>query len=452
MKIDTIRIKRGLNLPIHGEPAPEIDNGATIRSVALLGIDYPGVRPRFSVNPGDPVKAGQTLFTDRRDDRIRFTAPVAGTVAAIHRGEKRRFLSLVVAREGDDVVSFMSRLRDSVNHASRQEILALLLESGLFTAIRQRPFDRIPDPDRKPDAIFVPVMDTRPLSADPVPIISHQRRLFETGLTALKKLTDGPVHLCRAPGGGDIPGQNVPGIQTTTFHGPHPAGLAGTHIHFLRPVSREVLVWTMNYADVMEFGHILETGMPAPERIVSFCGPSASHPRLLRTLRGANLHDLLLNENLDMNTRVISGSVLYGHMAVEPVHFLGRHHLQVSVIPEGRDRRFLGWLFPSGSFFSIKRGPFARLLNRRRYHFTTHLHGSPRSMIPIGMYEKVMPLDILPTFLVRSMVAGDLEECEALGVLELGEEDMSLCTFVDPGKTDLSMLLRSTLNHIEREG
>lgn len=452
MKPKTIRIKRGLNLPIDGRPdQTRIVDGNPVRSVAVLGPDYPGMKPRLAVKEGDSVKSGQLLFVDRKRERIRFTAPGAGTVRAIHRGEKRRFLSLIIDLDGDQAESFQTIEPDRIQETDRETILELMLASGLFTALRQRPFDRIPDPESEPYAIFVPAMDTRPLAGDPRHLINEQSAAFTAGLKALTRLTSGMVHLCREPGE-PLPGEDVRGVQTTCFAGPHPAGLSGTHIHFLNPAGRDKHAWTIGYADVVALGSLILTGKIFTERIVSLAGPSVTEPKLIRTRTGANLDELVDGQLKDGEIRVISGSVLYGRTSEAPLNFLGCHHNQISALPEGRERRFLGWMFPDSGVFSVKRGPIARLLNRKGFRFTTNLQGSLRANVPIGVYEKVMPLDILPTFLVRSMVAGDLEESEALGALELAEEDMSLCTFVDPGKGELDVLLRDILDRIEREG
>ena len=451
MKPNVISIRKGLDLPIDGQPATSIDDTVPVQSVGLLGDDYPEMKPRLRVEIGDTVKLGQVLFTDRKDERICFTSPAAGQVVAINRGQKRRFLSIEIRCNGQEACSFTPIPSPNDPDIEPSRILDLLLQSGLFTALRQRPFDRIPDPDIQPQAIFVPAIDTRPLAADPRIAIGENPDAFRTGLMALKRLTAGQVHLCRA-GGESLPGEELSGICTTIFAGPHPAGLPGTHVHYLHPTGRNSRVWIMNYADVIEFGALLKTGELKPQRIVALGGPAAGEPRLIRTIRGAALTDLVSGKAGNTDIRTISGSPLYGHTATQPVHYLGRLDLQITMLAEGRDRRFLGWLFPDSGLFSVNRGPLARLINRSGFRFTTNLQGSPRAMVPIGVYEKVMPLDILPTFLVRAMDAGDLEDAEALGALELGEEDMTLCTFVDPGKQDLALLLRSTLHRIEREG
>jgi Na+-transporting NADH:ubiquinone oxidoreductase subunit A len=446
------QITRGLNIPISGAPAQEIQTGGRVNSVAILGDDFLGLRPRLLVAEGDKVRLGQPVMCEKSDPRILYTAPGSGTVGRIVRGEKRRFESLVIELDGQDEVNSVNfpAIADIAGQ-DREQIHDRILQAGLWIAFRTRPYSKIPDPHQVPHSIFVTAMDTQPLSAEPELVIDQRRTDFVAGLQGLKLLTDGPVFVC-VRNDSRIPGRNVSGIRFEEFVGPHPAGLPGTHIHFLDPVNAKKTVWHINYQDVIALGQLLITGTIMTERVVSIAGPSVVKPALYRTRLGANIDDLTRGHLTDGEHRVISGSVLNGREAVEPNQFLGRYHLQVSALLEGRTREFLGWQKPGRDKFSVTKTYLGSWLRGKRFPMTTTLHGSTRAMVPIGTYERVMPLDILPTPLLKALIIGDTESAQALGALELDEEDLALCTFVCPGKYDYAAILRGNLARIEKEG
>ncbi len=446
-----IRIKKGLNLPISGDPVQEVQSGPVVRSVALVGDDYVGMKPTMHVEEGDSVKVGQVLFSDKKTEGVQYTSPGCGKVVALNRGEKRVFQSLVIELSGDDQVEFASYSDGDIAGLSREQVVENLVASGLWTALRTRPYSKVPSPQSVPHAIFVNAMDTNPLAADPVVVLQGQEGDFRHGLALVKKLTDGKVFLSKSPGSA-IPTDGVSGIEVTEFRGPHPAGLVGTHIHMLDPVNPQKTVWHLDYQDVAAIGKLFVTGRLPLERVISLAGPAVKQPRLLRTRLGANLGDLTAGELVDGENRVISGSVLNGRAAQEPFDYLGRFHLQVSALPEGNQREFLGWQKPGFDKFSIK-NVFASAMDRsKKFAFSTSTEGSKRAMIPIGMYEEVLPLDTEPTFLLRALIVGDTDQAQALGCLELDEEDVALCTFVCPGKYDYGPILRENLTQIEKFG
>ncbi len=445
------RITKGLDVPISGEPEQKIAAGPRIDQVAILGPDYVGMKPTLMVQPGDTVRVGQALFEDKKTPGVLYTSPAAGRVDAVHRGQRRVFQSLVVNVDGDDAEEFSVPAGGDPASASREDLVDLLVRSGLWTSFRTRPFSRVPAVDAEPHSVFVQAMDTNPLAADPLPVIREREHDFQTGLLVLTRLTEGPVFLCRQPAR-PLPGEDIPGVQAEEFEGAHPAGLPGTHIHFLDPVGPAKTVWTIGCQDVLAIGALLRTGRLCVERVISVAGPSVTNPGLVRTRLGASVSSLVRGRLKEGDHRVISGSVLSGRTAEGVFDFLGRYHLQVSVVPEGTTRRFLGFLSPGFDRFSVRR-VFASAFQRgRRFAFTTSQEGDRRAMVPIGMYEQVMPLDILPTFLLRALITGDTEEAQALGCLELDEEDLALCTFVCPGKHEYGPILRETLTRIEREG
>lgn len=455
------RIKKGLDLPITGEPAQTIEEGKTPATVALLAEDYIGMKPTLRVAVGDSVKRGQILFEDKKMPGVFFTAPGAGEVVAINRGERRAFQSIVIRLStaeqsgrvpDEELQSFKSYTGKPVRELTSEQVAELLIESGLWTALRARPFSRVANPATRPHSIFVTVMDTNPLAASVDVALKGNEVAFEQGLLAVSHLTDGKVFVCKAPES-QVTVPAVEKFQIEEFTGVHPAGTVGLHIHLLDPVGREKTVWHLNYQDVVAIGKLFQTGTLDTERVIALGGPSVLRPRLLRTRLGVSLQDLLQDEVTEGDNRVISGSVFSGRTAQGDVlGYLGRYHLQVSVLPEGRKREFLGWMAPGTNRFSTISAYLSSFLPKRKFSFDTSTNGSRRAMVPIGMYERVMPMDIEPTFLLRSLIVGDVERAEQLGCLELDEEDLALCTFVCPGKYEYGPILRENLTEIEKEG
>lgn len=445
------RIRKGLDLPISGVPEQHVATGASIRHVAILGDDYLGMRPSMRVQEGDRVVKGQALFEDKKNPGVLFTAPASGTVVAINRGERRILQSVVIGIDGDEQREFARYDPEDLTTLSRDAVQAQLLESGLWTAFRTRPFSKSPVPGTEPAAVFVTAIDTNPLSVDPQPVILAQRKVFDAGLTVLTRLTSGKVHVCQASGG-KLGGHSHGQVTFNEFAGPHPAGLVGTHIHFLEPVSLTKQVWHLNYQDVIAIGKLFTTGELCAERVIALGGPQAVNPRLVRTLMGADIHELLAGETKAGENRLISGSVLSGRHAVGAQAYLGRFHLQVSIVQEGREKELFGWVLPGADKFSVTRTTLGHFLRHKLFNFSTSTHGGERAMVPIGNYERVMPLDILPTVLLRDLLAGDTDGAQALGCLELDEEDLALCTYVCPGKYEYGPVLREVLTRIEQEG
>jgi Na+-transporting NADH:ubiquinone oxidoreductase subunit A len=443
-----INIKQGLDLPITGTPEQSISSSNTVTEVAVVGPDYIGMKPTMVVKEGDRVKKGQVIFTDKKTAGVQYTAPASGVVKAINRGDRRLFLSVVVAVEGNEEITFQSYPVDKLNEISRENVQANLVASGLWTALRTRPYSKAPELDTVPASIFVTAMDTNPLAADPQLVIAEQADAFKAGVQVLKRLTDGQIFVCKAPGA-NIP---VAGIeQTEEFSGPHPAGLAGTHMHNLDAASVTKTLWSIGYQDVIAVGQLFTTGSLNSERVISLAGPQVLKPRLVRTLLGANLTELTADELAEGENRLISGSVFGGRTAVAGLGFLGRFHNQVSVLEEGRDRPLFHYLRPGFERFSLLPIYVSRFLNKR-FNFTTSTNGSERAMVPIGTYERIMPLDILPTQLLRALIVEDMEVAVNLGALELDEEDLALCSYACPGKYEYGPILRTNLTRIEQEG
>ncbi len=445
------KIKKGLDLPLIGEPEQKISEGKPVSKIAILGRDFTGMKPTMLVQVGDKVKKGQVVFTDKKTPGIKYTAPGSGTVVEINRGEKRMFLSLVIELKGDEEVTFNSYSEAELDSLSVNEIKEQLIESGAWVSLRARPFSNVANPENIPHSIFVTAMDTEPHAPKVSKVLEGKENHFKNGLKIISKLTEGKVYLCKSPDE-SIPTVDLPNLSVEEFEGPHPAGLVGTHIHFLDPVSLHKVVWHISAQDVAMIGELFTTGKLNVERIISVAGPRVKNPRLVKTRIGADIEQLMESETEGENNRMISGSVLSGRHAKDVEKYLGRYHRQVSVIREGNEKKFLGWLTLGADLFSVKPVLISALFPNKKFDLSTSLNGGVRPIIPIGSYEKVMPLDILPTFLLRALAVKDIEEAEQLGALELDEEDLALCTFVSPSKNDYGVILRENLNIIQKEG
>ncbi|MDQ7090386.1 MAG: Na(+)-translocating NADH-quinone reductase subunit A [Methylococcales bacterium] len=443
-------ITNGLDLPITGQPEQKISDGNTVKSVAVLGQDFIGLKPKMMVAEGDTVKLGQALFADKQNSGVVFTSPAAGVVTAINRGAKRVLQSVVIEIKGKKEETFKKYAADKLNELTSDKVKENLLASGLWISFKNRPYGKVPHTDITPAAIFVTAMDTRPLAADPTLIIKERADDFAHGLTVISKLSSGKTYLCKATGA-DITSSEV---AVAEFSGAHPAGLASTHIHFLDPVHHDKTVWHLDYQAVIAIGALFTTGKLNVERVVSLAGPAVKNPRLIRTRVGANTNDLVLGELSDDENRVISGSVLFGHEAIDWASYLGCYSLQISALKEGRQRELFGWIVAGKDKYSamnIYTSSRDRKDNRL-FPLTTDKNGSNRAVVPVGVYETVMPMDILATPLIKALLVGDTDQAQLLGCLELDEEDMSLFTFVDPGKHDFAPVLRVNLTKIEVEG
>lgn len=445
-----IKIRKGLDLPITGNPRQTIEDGPTIRSVAVVGFDYHGMKPTMTVKAGDRVKRGQELFSDKKTPGVIYTAPASGTVSAVHRGAQRVFQSLVIDVEGDEYVEFPRYSAEQLASLERQQVRENLVNSGLWTALRTRPYSKVPSPESSPSSIFVTAMDTNPLAADPTVVINDKAQAFSDGLTVLARLLEGKVFVCHAQGA-QLPKGQGGNIVYQAFGGLHPAGNAGTHIHFLDPVSAKKTVWTIGYQDVIAVGELFISGQLPVERVVSLAGPQVANPRLIRTRLGAGLEEITAGQLKAGESRVISGSVFGGRYGGAATRYLGRFHNQISVLEEGRERTLLHYVRPGFKSFSVLPIYISKLVGGK-FSFTTSTNGSERAMVPVGAYERVMPLDILPTQLLRSLIVGDTDSAQQLGCLELDEEDLALCTFVCPGKYEYGPILRRNLTRIELEG
>jgi Na+-transporting NADH:ubiquinone oxidoreductase subunit A len=453
-----IRINKGLDIPISGKPEEKVDPGCPVRSVALLGNDYIGLKPKILVKEGDNVKQGQVLFIDKRDPNVMYTAPGSGKVFAIHRGAKRVLQSIVIELDEGEFVSteFLELANSKPESIDQGTIRSALYKSGLWTAFRTRPFSKVPQSDSSPVSIFVTAIDTQPLAVDPELVLELHQESFLTGIEIISRLTEGPVYMCtKEHWNGPVSDNHK--VKHVEFSGPHPAGMPGTHIHHLDPVSINRTVWHIGYQDVIAIGKLFAEGKLWLERIVTLGGNGFNHPRLVKTRLGASIDDLVIGElkaveKKQKSHRLISGSILSGHTVFDTEAYLGRYHLQVTAISQDNGRKLLGW-----SGLINRRYSFAGLFKRQQNHmqsysFSTSLNGYSTALVPIDAFERLIPMDILPMPLLRALLIKDTDQAQALGCLELDADDLALCSFVCPGKNDYGSVLRINLEQIERDG
>jgi Na+-transporting NADH:ubiquinone oxidoreductase subunit A len=409
------------------------------------------MKPTMAVQVGDVVKRGDLLFTDKKCEGVRYTAPAGGRVASINRGAQRAFQSVVIEIDGDEPALFQQYSSEAARELSPETIKQQLIESGQWTALKARPFGRVADPATTPAGLFITAIDTHPHAPDPEQLIALEAEAFEVGQVLLANMVACPVYLCAAPDA-QMPQAAHERLSRHDFSGPHPAGLAGTHVHFLMGASVEKIAWTIGYQDVIAMGRLFLDGALYTDRIISLAGPAVSRPRLVSSRVGADLQALVAGEQHAEEARLLSGSVLGGRAVQSDTAYLGRYHQQVSLLLEGRDRAFMGWLSLGLQKHSVMGIYLSSWLGSKPLAMSTNTNGSERAMVPVGAYEKVMPLDILPTQLLRALLVGDTETAQALGCLELDEEDLALGTYVCPGKYEYGGILRDNLTQIEKEG
>jgi Na+-transporting NADH:ubiquinone oxidoreductase subunit A len=444
-----IKLHKGLDLQIPGEPRQSIDRAREPKSVALLGHDHPRSRCDLRVSVGDRVRLGQPLFVDHQHPEICFTSPASGIVTTAQRNIGRQPISVVIEqsdqRVDDPATLFPECGFDETMLLDRAEVTRRILEAGEWPSLRARPHGDIAKPGSIPDAIFIRVMDTNPLAPRPTVVLEDRIDDFRIGVAAVARLTDGPVFVCcdpeTNPSLADLE-NDLDRVRVVTFEGPHPAGLVGTHMHHLFPIRDGREVWYTAYQESLAIGHLFRTGRIDCERVIALAGPLVRHPRLLRTRLGANTEELIQDELLPGECRIISGSLLSGRLAATAESYLGRYHDQISVVPEGREepRR-------SGRLRRLSGGRTGSP-SHRGSTWTTAMHGRPRAMLPLHVFEDVVPLRIPITLLLRSLAAGDFEAARAFGALDLEEEDLALCSYLCPSKLEYGDLLRSALDEL----
>ena len=436
-----IKTKKGLDLPISGNPTMDLDSSTAINSVAVLGADYVGLKPTMMVEEGDTVSSGQKLFENKKNPGTYITAHSSGIIKSINRGEKRRFLSLVI-ETNDSLDPIKFNLNDYSNS------IEFLIDSGALAYFRTRPYNRMPVPTELPSAIFINACDTNPLSVDPHELIKLDQNLFNDGLDFIRGIDDSIKTFCSYQNN-DFD-QSVTGIRYNRFEGPHPAGLVGTHIHFLHPVGQNKLVWNISWQEVISLGYLLNNNCLRCDKYVSIGGPGVRDPKVLKLKYGANLTEATAGKILD-NSRVISGSVLNGHTGENVMNFLGSFDNQVSVLPDESNDILFNWAMPGSKLHSKLPAFISSWIKPKEFNFNVSMNGGNRAIVPISSYQEIMPLNILTTQLLKCLVTLDIELGEKLGVLELAPEDLALASYVCPSKYDYQSILNTNLEKMYEE-
>lgn len=443
-----INLKRGLNIRLKGDAEKVLGTSIEADKFALKPTDFPGLSPKIVVKAGQGVKAGEPIFIDKYNPEILFTAPTSGEVLAINRGERRKVLEIVIKADGKhDSAEFT---RADPQKLSREEIKEQLKISGMWPFLKQRPYGILAKTTDVPKNIFISCFDSAPLAPDYSFIMKGQEKMLQTGINALAKLTDGKVFLGLPDGNAGFFGQ-LKNVETNIFSGPHPAGVVGIQIHQVSPINKGEIVWTINLPDLLFIGRLFETGKVDMSKIIALTGSEVDAPKYYPTRHGACLEGLLANKTKkEVNERFISGNVLTGTM-VEHDDFLGFFDHQLTVIPEGDKYEFMGWADPGFNKFTAGKTFFSKLFPKKSYVLDANLHGGERAFVLSGQYEKYLPMDILPVYLLKAILANDIDKMEQLGIYEIVEEDLALCEYACTSKVKVQDIVRQGLDLMMKE-
>ncbi len=446
-----ITLRKGLDINLEGKVQESLVIAPQASEYALSPLDFEGVTPKLLVKAGDQVKAGTPLFFNKYNDRIIFTSPVSGTVAAINRGEKRKVLSVTITP--DAVQSYEEFAKLDLQKASREEIVELLLRSGLWPMIVQRPYGIIADPNDTPKAVFISAFDSAPLAPDYNFVLKGEEQNLQAGIEVMRKLTSGKVHLSvRAKSEGQM--ATLKNVEFHTFAGKHPVGNVGVQIHHIDPINKGELVWTVNIQDLAIIGRLINEGKVDMTRVIAVAGSEIEKPAYYRVITGAKADSVLggniKNQKAGDTVRVISGNVLTGTKIAQD-GYLGYYANMLTVIPEGDKYELFGWMMPRFKKFSVSRAYFSWLCPKKQYKLDTNMNGGERPFVVTGLYEQYLPMDIYPMYLLKACLAGDIDKMENLGIYEVTEEDFALCEFVDPSKIDIQQIIRNGINLMIKE-
>lgn len=449
----TIKLKKGFNLNLSGKPEQKITEVPHPETFALKPTDFAGIdRPKLLVKEGDNVKAGSPIFYDKPFEHVMYASPVSGEIVEIKRGEKRKVLEIkILADKEVEFEKFKSYSSSDLTGLSKEDAKNQLLASGVWPGILQRPFGIVANPEDEPKSIFVSAFDTNPHAPDYAFLLQGKEHYFQAGLDILKKFTSGLVHL-NIDGASEVSQifSNVNNVEVNKIIGKHPAGNVGVQIHHLDPVNKGDIVWTTTPYFVAQIGQLFLEGRYDASKLVALTGVSIKNPAYIKTYQGAQLSKVLDSQIAEGKNRIVSGNVLTGE-AVSKEGYLGFYDNQITVIPEGDYEEFLGWIKPSSSKLSFHKafGLLSFLGGNKEYQVDTNTHGEQRSFVVSGEFEKVLPMDILPTYLFKAILANDYDGMEALGIFELVEEDVALCEFIDPSKNDLQGILRHGIDLVQ---
>ncbi|SHE98982.1 Na+-transporting NADH:ubiquinone oxidoreductase subunit A [Mariniphaga anaerophila] len=444
---EVIKLRKGLDIKLKGGAETVLETLPVPSTIALKPTDFPGLTPKLSVKPGYEVKAGDALFYDKYHPEVVFTAPLGGKVASVNRGERRRILEVVI--ETDTNAGFAEFKKAKPGTLSADEVKEQLLKSGLWPFLKRRPYGTLASPQEKPKAIFVSTFDTAPLAPDYNFIMEGQLGSFQTGIDALAKLTEGKVFLGVSE---KSVFTNIKNAEIKQFSGPHPAGNVGVQISHVSPINKGEVVWTVNPQDVLFIGRLFETGKVDFTKIFTLAGSEVEKPKYLQTVLGAPVSSITDGrlKKADHNQRIISGNVLTGKKE-DPMNYIGFYDSLVTVIPEGDEYELFGWAAPGVDKFSASKTFLSKLFPKKEYELNANMHGGERAFVLSGQYEKVVPMDILPVFLLKACLIHDIDKMEQLGIYEVIEEDLALCEYVCTSKIKVQDILRAGINTMIKE-
>lgn len=442
------KLKRGLDIRLKGGAEAVLGSALQIRTVALKPTDFPGLTPKLKVKADMQVKAGDALFFDKYHPDILFSSPVSGTVKAINRGERRKILEVVV--ESDGKMESLLFAKADPSTLTREQIKTLVLQGGLWPFLKQRPYGIIAKTEDVPKNIFISCFDSAPLAPDYSFVLKGQEKTLQTGINALAKLTDGKVIIGLPDGNTGFMSQ-LKNVEPNVFSGPHPAGVVGIQIHNFSPINKGDIVWTINLLDVLFIGRLFETGKIDMRKIIALTGSEVKEPKYYPTVHGACLVSLFDNQTKkEVNERLISGNVLTG-TKVDSDDFLGFFDYQLTVIPEGDEYEFMGWADPGFNKFTAGKTYLSKLFPKKSYILNANLHGGERAFVLSGQYEKYVPMDILPVYLLKAILASDIDKMEQLGIYEIVEEDLALCEYACTSKIKVQDIVRQGLDLMMKE-
>ena len=445
----SVKLKRGLDIKISGHAEKKLVTDIMSNLYGIKPVDFPGLTPKLDVRAGDKVMAGTPVFHDKIRPEVLFTSPVSGKVMAVVRGDRRKLLEIVIEKEGDENIQFE---KSDPAKLSREKVKEALLSSGLWPSIRQRPYHIIANPADVPKAIFISGFDTSPLAPDYNFIMDNSpSSFFSKGIVALKKLTDGKINLVlKGKEESSETLKNTADVEIHRFSGPHPAGNVGVHIHHIDPINKGEIIWIVNLQDVLSIGRLFEEGIYKPEKIIALTGSEVINRQYYKILSGASIAPVVKNNVKEGNLRYISGNVLTGSK-IEPEGFVGYYDSHVTVIPEGDYYEFFGWAKPGADKFSFSKTFLSSLLPQKSYRLDTNFHGGERAFVLTGIYEKVLPMDVYPMQLLKAILVNDIDGMENLGIYEVAEEDLALCEFICPSKTEIQSIVRQGLDTMVKE-
>ena len=440
-----IKLRKGLDINLAGKAEARLENAPMAKSYAVSPLDYENVTPKLLVKVGDKVEAGAALFFDKNNPRILFTSPVSGVVSAINRGEKRKLLNVAVEPDAQQVAKAIKVVDPA--KAERSEVVEMLLESGLWTRIVERPFGVIANPDAQPKAIFVSAFDSAPLAPDYNFVLASEKENIEAGMAVLGRLTEGKVHLSARKGAEGFMAE-VKGVEYHTFEGKHPAGNVGVQIHHIDRIAKGDVVWTVNIQDVAIIGRMVRTGKFDMSKTIVVAGSEAETRCYKRIIAGAAVESIV--GKVKESVRVISGNVLTGRTTPADGYIAADANM-LTLIPEGNVYELLGWAMPRFHRFSVSRAYFSWLCPKKEYKLDTNLNGGERTFVVTGLYENYLPMDVYVAYLLKACLVKDLDKMENLGLYEVLPEDLALCEFVDPSKIEMQQILRDGINLMIKE-